>query len=102
VSDHRGLVAHGVDPRQQPRQQIGVPDVPADQLVPVDLRRRTVTVGLWEQGVEQEWLVPFGGEPVRDVRPDEAGPAGDQNAHAADAIPAMSPRPFPATAVRRA
>jgi hypothetical protein len=42
-------------------------------------------VGLREQRVEQEWLVSLGGEPVRDVRPDEPGPARDQNAHGVDA-----------------
>ena len=102
VPDHRGLVAHRVDPGQQPGQQLGVADVPADQLVPLGPRRRTVAVRLREQRVEQERLVSLGGEPVRDVGPDETGTAGDQNTHAADAIPVMSPRPFPATAVRRA
>ena len=95
VPDHRRLVAHRVDPGQQPRQQVGVADVAADQLVPVALRRRLVAVGLREQRVEQERLVPLGGEPVRDVGPDETGAAGDQNAHPADAIPRASARPDP-------
>ncbi len=38
-------------------------------------------VRLREQRVEQDRLVAVGDEPVRDVRPDEPGPAGDQNAH---------------------
>ena len=93
VPDHRRLMAHGVDPGQQPGQQVGVADVPADQLVPVGVRRRPVAVGLREQRVEQERLVPVGDEPVRDVRPDEPGPAGDQNAHRADASSRGAPRP---------
>ena len=102
VPDHRGLVAHRVDPGQQPGQQVGVADVPADQLVPLGLRRRIVAVGLREQRVEQERLVPLGGEPVRDVGPDEPGPAGDQNAHRSDASPMRPGRSVNVDAVRLA
>ena len=91
VPDHRGLVAHRVDPGQQPGQQVGVADVAADQLVPLGLRRRTVAVGLREQRVEQDRLVAVGGEPVRDVGPDEPGAAGDQYAHRADASRSVAP-----------
>ena len=71
VPDHRSLMALRVDPGQQPRQQLGVADVPTDQLVPLSLRRRTVAVGLREQHVEQERLVPLGDEPIRNMGPDE-------------------------------
>ncbi len=100
VPDHRGLVAHRVDPGQQPGQQVGVADVPADQLVPRGLRRRIVAVGLREQRVEQERLVPLVGEPVRDVGPDEPGTAGDQYAHGADANDDLPRWPATAEAVR--
>ena len=75
-------MAHGVDPGQQPAEQVGVADVAADQLVP-ELRRRAVPVGLRQQRVEQHRLVAVGRQPVRDVGPDEPGTAGDQYAHAA-------------------
>ena len=48
-----------------------------------ELRRRAAAVGLREQGVEQHRLVAVGSQQVRDVGPDEPGPAGDQYAHAA-------------------
>ena len=80
VPDHRRLMAHGVDAGQQPGQQLGVAHVAADQLVPAGVRRAG-PVRLREQRVEQDRLVAAGREPVRDVRPDEPGPAGDQNPH---------------------
>jgi len=79
VPDHRRLVADGVDPGQQPGQQVGVPDVPANQLVRPG--PRDLAVGLRKESVEQHGLVPLGDEPVRDVGPDETGSAGDENAH---------------------
>ena len=73
-------MAHDVKTGQQAGQHIGVTNVAADQLVPAGVRRPG-PVRLREQRVEQDGLVAAGREPVRDVRPDEPCPAGDQNAH---------------------
>jgi hypothetical protein len=81
VPDHRRLVAHHLHTGQQPPQQVRIPDVAPDQLVPVDARWWRVPVGLRKQCIEQDRLVPLGGKPLRDVRPDEPGAAGDQNTH---------------------
>ena len=59
-------------------------------------------MGLREQRVEQERLVPLGDEPVRDMGPDEPGTAGDQYAHSPTLATAGAGDPATTDAVRLA
>ena len=68
VTDHRGLVAHGVDLRQQAVEQVGVAHVAADELVAVGpLGCLALGVRLGQQDVEQHRGVAAVGEQVGDV-----------------------------------
>jgi hypothetical protein len=66
-----GVVGHG---------HALAPGHPPDQLVPRELRR-PVPMSLREQRVQEDGSAPVvrQPQPVRDVRPDEPGAAGDQD-----------------------
>ena len=84
VPDHRRLMAHGIHPGQQPAQQVGVADVPADQLVRGGPGRQSVSMRLRQQQVQQDDVVPVGGESISHVGTNEPRPTRDQNPHPAE------------------
>ena len=82
VADHRGLVAHDVDPVED-GVELGLGGVA--QVEQVHVGRRGVasarSVGHRQVGVETDHLVPALGEPQVDARADEPGGAGEQDPH---------------------
>jgi hypothetical protein len=76
-------MTHRVQPGQQPAQQIGVPHVTDHQLMHAAIPGHLPAMRLRQQRVQKDDLMPPRLQRIRDVRPDEPRPTGNQNPHPA-------------------
>ena len=82
-ADHRRQVEDHVGVAQQRRERVGVTDVAADQSmrrIEIGRSRSGLAVDLRFEVVEERDVVPARGQGIGQVRADEAGAAGDQDA----------------------
>ena len=105
-ADHRGLVADGVDAVERARDDRGPSRTSPRHVLGARVAvRGRAGVGGGVQDVEHADLVPAGEQRVDDVRADEAGAAGDEDAahgaHAPDAVVGAEREPPVAQARRR-